>query len=55
MKKIAIALVVILTFMWLSGCTQRSNPTFKESDFVNVDCFCRNCLASEPPLLAMTE
>jgi len=37
MKKIALTLVIILTFMWLSGCTQRSSPTFKESDFVYMD------------------
>ena len=35
MKKIALLLVLILTVLWLSGCTKRSNPTFNESDMLH--------------------
>gem|GEM_PF-3089074 len=34
MKKIAMLLILILTLLWLAGCTRHSNPTFKESEIV---------------------
>ncbi|MCL2253153.1 MAG: hypothetical protein FWC09_01790 [Lachnospiraceae bacterium] len=37
MRKIAFILALILTMIWLSGCNNRSNPTFKESEMAKVD------------------